>query len=228
MLLSRSSIADLQAQISAYRSSGEKMTAIDRSVTLSRALPCLCSHRLIGHLPHPAPVCVHLNRRLWLPPLPCTRPMKTLTVLSLLLLTLGLSLSSVTAQDLPDNAADLPISHLLSLASSALSAGRSASALEVYDHILQRDKSDVATLYKRATVRLAINQLHKAKEGFKEVLAVKEFGQARLQLARICAKLGEYQEARREVDLFLKTGESKEGAELVCRFSLSRAGETMT
>jgi DnaJ family protein C protein 3 len=122
-------------------------------------------------------------------------------------------------RDLPDNAADLPISQLLSLASTALSAGRSASALEIFDHILIRDPSDFATLYKRATIRLATNQLSKAKDGFKEVLRVKEFDQARLQLAKIYAKLGEFDDAKKEVDELLKHSTlKKEGTELVCSF----------
>ena len=104
---------------------------------------------------------------------------------------------------LPENAADLPISQLLSLASTALSSGKSASALSIYDYCLERDPSDFATLYKRATVRLATGQWAKAKEGFAEVLRIKEFDQAHVQLAKLHLKLGEFGEAQREVDAFL-------------------------
>lgn len=118
--------------------------------------------------------------------------------------------------DLPENAADLPISQLLTLASTAISSGRSAAALEIFDHILVRDPSDFATLYKRATIRLATNQLARAKDGFREVLKVKEFDQARLQLAKIHAKLGEFDDAKVEVNALLKHAPSnKEGLELV-------------
>lgn len=121
------------------------------------------------------------------------------------LASLGLCLLTVAlAQELPDDAADLPISHLLGLASTALAGGKSHAALNIYEHILERDPSDFATLYKRATVRLATGQLGKAKDGFHAVLAVREFDQAHLELARICAKLGEYDEAVKEVDTFLK------------------------
>ncbi|KAL8276466.1 hypothetical protein RQP46_011116 [Phenoliferia psychrophenolica] len=110
----------------------------------------------------------------------------------------------VASQDLPDDAADLPISRLLSLASTALSSGKSHSALSIYEHILERDPTDFATLYKRATVRLATGQLAKAKDGFRAVLEVREFDQAHLELARIHAKLGEYDEGVKEVDTYLK------------------------
>lgn len=130
----------------------------------------------------------------------------------LLAVTLFLLLSPfVLAQDLPDNAHDLPISHLLTLASTALSSGKSASALSIYDHILERDPTDFSTLYKRATIRLATGQLVKAKDGFRAVLAVRDFDQAHLELARIHAKLGEYAEALAEVDVFLKMHKPKEG-----------------
>lgn len=123
----------------------------------------------------------------------------------------------VAHQDLPENASELPISQLLNLATTALGAARPASALEIYDHILTRDPSDFSTLYKRATMRLAINQLGKAKDGFREVLQVKEFDQARLQLAKIHAKLGEFEDAKKEVDELLRHSSSnKEGIELVC------------
>ncbi|GAA5837567.1 hypothetical protein JCM3766R1_006847 [Sporobolomyces carnicolor] len=108
------------------------------------------------------------------------------------------------AARLPDNASELPLSHLLSLAQTALATGKTADALSIYDHCLARDPSDFTTLYKRATTRLASGQYSKAKEGFLEVLEVREYEPARLQLAKIHAKLGEYQHARGEIDLFVK------------------------
>ena len=108
------------------------------------------------------------------------------------------------AARLPDNASELPLSHLLSLAQTALATGKTADALSIYDHCLARDPSDFTTLYKRATTRLASGQYSKAKEGFLEGLEVREYEPARLQLAKIHAKLGEYQHAREEIDLFVK------------------------
>ncbi|KAK4693798.1 hypothetical protein P7C70_g8864, partial [Phenoliferia sp. Uapishka_3] len=121
----------------------------------------------------------------------------------------------IAAQDLPENAADLPISHLLTLASTALSGGKSHSALSIYEHILERDPTDFATLYKRATVRLATGQLGKAKDGFKAVIDVRDFDQAHLELAKICGKLGEYEEALKEVGVYLGMvkGKAKEEAD---------------
>jgi len=109
-------------------------------------------------------------------------------------------------QDLPDNAADLPISHLLTLASTALASGKTHSALAIYDHCIGRDPSDVTTLFKRATARLAAGQWSRAKEGFGEVLAQREWAEARWQLVKLHAKLGELDDAKREVDVLLKKG----------------------
>lgn len=122
---------------------------------------------------------------------------------------------SSTAFDLPEDASSLPISHLLTLASTALSSGQSIQALTIYDHVLLRDSTDFATLYKRATVRLATGQWSKAKEGFREVLAVREFAGARLQLAKLATKLGEFGEAKKEVELYLKMLSDKASKEYI-------------
>ncbi|GAA5874872.1 hypothetical protein JCM3774_006551 [Rhodotorula dairenensis] len=111
---------------------------------------------------------------------------------------------AVCAAGLPDNAADLPLATLLSLAQDALAQGKSADALSIYDHCLERDPADFATLYKRATVRLASGHLARAKDAFHEVLAVRDYDLAHLQLARIHAKLAEYDQARAEIDTFLR------------------------
>lgn len=113
---------------------------------------------------------------------------------------------SILAQDLPDNASELPISQLLDLASTALSSGKTHSALAIYDHCLSRDPSDVTTLFKRATARLAAGQWSRAKEGFGQVLEQREWAEARWQLVKLHAKLGELEEAKREVDVLLNKG----------------------
>ncbi|GAA6029700.1 hypothetical protein JCM8097_001008 [Rhodosporidiobolus ruineniae] len=115
------------------------------------------------------------------------------------------------ASALPSDAASLPLDHLLTLAQSSLAQGKTLDALELYDHVLDRQPDDVATLYKRATVRLAAGQLHKAKDGFLQVLAVRDHEQAHLQLARIHAKLAEYPEAKNEIDTFLRAAKDKAG-----------------
>ncbi|GAA5821864.1 hypothetical protein JCM11251_004752 [Rhodosporidiobolus azoricus] len=122
-----------------------------------------------------------------------------------------LAFAALARASLPDDASSLPLAQLLSLAQQSLASGKSHDALALYDHVLERDPQDFATLYKRATVRLATGQLGKAKEGFLEVLAVREYEQAHLQLAKIQAKLAEYQEARNELDTFLRAAKEKEG-----------------
>ncbi|GAA6014712.1 hypothetical protein JCM10207_006913 [Rhodosporidiobolus poonsookiae] len=122
-----------------------------------------------------------------------------------------LALAALASASLPDDAASLPLSHLLSLAQQSLAQGKSHDALSLYDHVLTRDPADFATLYKRATVRLATGQLARAKEGFHEVLAVRDYDQAHLQLAKIHAKLAEYGDAKNEVDTFLRAVDGKDG-----------------
>ncbi|GAA5870180.1 hypothetical protein JCM8547_006910 [Rhodosporidiobolus lusitaniae] len=124
-----------------------------------------------------------------------------------------LALSALARASLPDDLSSLPLSQLLSLASESLKAGKSHEALSLYDHVLERDPQDHATLYKRATVRLAAGQLAKAKDGFVEVLAVREYDQAHLQLAKIHARLAEYPEAKNEIDTFLRAVKGKDGME---------------
>ncbi|GAA5895097.1 hypothetical protein JCM6882_008283 [Rhodosporidiobolus microsporus] len=122
-----------------------------------------------------------------------------------------LAFAALAGASLPDDASSLPLQQLLSLAQQSLAQGKSYDALALYDHVLERDPQDFATLYKRATVRLATGQLGKAKDGFAEVLSVREYEQAHLQLARIHAKLAEYAEAKNELDTFLRAAKEKEG-----------------
>ncbi|GAA6004848.1 hypothetical protein JCM11491_002254 [Sporobolomyces phaffii] len=127
-----------------------------------------------------------------------------------------LSVVPLIAAQLPDNAGELPLSHLLSLAQTALASGQTTHALSIYDHCLVRDPSDFTTLYKRATVRLAQGQYQRAKDGFLDVLRVREYEPARWQLAKIYAKLGQYENAREQIDLYSKTasGPSAEAHQL--------------
>jgi DnaJ family protein C protein 3 len=124
-----------------------------------------------------------------------------------------LAVIPLIAAQLPDNASDLPLSHLISLAQTALSSGQTSQALSIYDYCLERDPSDFTTLYKRATVRLASGQYSKAKEGFNQVLQVREYEPARLQLGKIHAKLGEYLKAREEIDIYLKATKGRDSAD---------------
>ncbi|POY74059.1 hypothetical protein BMF94_2871 [Rhodotorula taiwanensis] len=129
---------------------------------------------------------------------------------ALVVYTLTAALAACAA-GLPDNAADLPLASLLSLAQDALSQGKSNDALQIYDHCLERDPTDFATLYKRATVRLASGHLARAKDGFRDALAVRDYDLAHLQLAKIHAKLAEYDDARGELDTFLRAAKKDRG-----------------
>ncbi|KAM0788665.1 hypothetical protein ACM66B_002764 [Microbotryomycetes sp. NB124-2] len=120
---------------------------------------------------------------------------------------------------LPDDAPRLSVQHLLGLAQTALASGDTQSALKIYDHCLEREPDDVATSYKRATVRFALGHYAKAREGFQDVVKLRnEWDQPHLQLAKVNAKLGQLDDALAAADSFLKLTEmaktSTEYAEL--------------
>ncbi|KAK4055783.1 hypothetical protein OIV83_000330 [Microbotryomycetes sp. JL201] len=122
--------------------------------------------------------------------------------------------SCVAAGGLPDNAGDLAVQHLLGLAQSALASGDTQSALKIYDHCLEREPNDVATAYKRATVRLALGHWSKARDGFQDVIRLRnDWDQAHLQLAKVDAKLGQLDEALQAADTFFKLTDSKTGTD---------------
>ncbi|SGZ27612.1 BQ5605_C026g10141 [Microbotryum silenes-dioicae] len=132
------------------------------------------------------------------------------------------SASAATSGGLPENAASLPAAQLLSLATSALTSGKTATALQVYDHLLERDPNDVATLYKRATVRYALGQWSRAKEGFYDVLERNDaFDEARVKLGHAMTKLGEYSGAREQVSkLAARQAHAQEAAQLLREVNL--------
>ncbi|GAA6063958.1 hypothetical protein JCM10212_004913 [Sporobolomyces blumeae] len=127
-----------------------------------------------------------------------------------LLALLASSVHHVASTSLPDDPASLPVSHLVDLASTLLAEGNPVDALHLYDEVLHRDPDDFSTLYKRATVRLAQGHYLKAKDAFHDVLRVRDYAPARLALAKIHAKLGEYKQAKQQVDLYLKDPSSKD------------------
>ncbi|BGP14952.1 hypothetical protein JCM10213_007246 [Rhodosporidiobolus nylandii] len=144
-----------------------------------------------------------------------------------LFVTLALAALARASTSLPDDPASLPLAQLLSLAQQSLAQGKSHDALSLYDHVLTRDPADFATLYKRATVRLATGQMAKAKEGFLEVLAVRDYDQAHFQLAKIYAKTAEYAEAKNELDTFLRAAKKAGGMDKEVREAQALRGQVV-
>ncbi|SCV70553.1 BQ2448_3315 [Microbotryum intermedium] len=147
----------------------------------------------------------------------------SLGLLVAVLATSSTTFVAASAGGLPENAASLPAAQLLSLATSALTSGKTATALQVYDHLLERDPNDVATLYKRATVRYALGQWSRAKEGFNDVLERNEaFDEARVKLGNALVKLGEYSGAREQVSkLGANHAHAQEAAHLLREVNLA-------
>lgn len=102
------------------------------------------------------------------------------------------------------NADEMPTAKLSEMATRQM-ASDPQSALELFGHVLERTPDDVVTLYKASSVRLSLGQYSKAKDGFAKVLLLKpDQEQARLQLAKLHAKLAEYPEAKKHIKLYLK------------------------
>lgn len=103
---------------------------------------------------------------------------------------------------------------LISLATAQISSTNPIDiAIDKLDALLAINPNDFSTLYKKAVIRLSQGSLSKAKDGFKEVLKVREFDQAYLQLAKIYSKLGEFPRGLENVESFLKMGSNAQNAE---------------
>ncbi|QUC18819.1 uncharacterized protein UV8b_03060 [Ustilaginoidea virens] len=118
------------------------------------------------------------------------------------------SVRTCVAQDIP---ADLPISALLTSAQSHLARGETNEALAYYDAAIAKDPANYLTLFKRATTYLSLGRSHQASQDFGRVLELKpEFEQAHLQLAKIKAKVADWDGARAEYLSVAKGAESPE------------------
>jgi len=137
-------------------------------------------------------------------------------ILRLSALVLGaLVVSSATALDLSTVPNDLPISQLLTLASSALSSGSSADALAYYDIAISRDPSNYLTLFKRGATQLSLGRSAQALRDFDNVLAIKpDFEGALTQRAKLRARAADWTGARRDYEAAGRSSTSEELAAL--------------
>ena len=132
------------------------------------------------------------------------KPLHALT--ASLLLTLPLTSSSPA--DIPN---DLPISQILTLASTAFSSGSPVDALAYYDIALQRGPPDFLTLFKRGATYLSLGRSSQALSDFDKALVLKpDFEGALIQRAKIRQRNADWAGARSDLAKFASTTKGAE------------------
>lgn len=123
-----------------------------------------------------------------------------------------LASATLAAVDIP---ADTPVSVLLTSAQSHLARGETSEALAYYDAAVSKDPTNYLTFFKRATTYLSLGRSNQASEDFGKVLELKPgFEGAHLQLAKIKARIADWDGARSEYVAAKKDAESIELSEL--------------
>lgn len=116
--------------------------------------------------------------------------------------------SLVTALSPSDIPSDTPISSLLASANAHLAQGETNDALTYYDIAISRDPQNYLTYFRRGATYLSLGRTAQATQDFDKVLTIKPgFEGALQQRARIKAKLGEWDAARKD---FQAHGHSEE------------------
>lgn len=125
----------------------------------------------------------------------------------LTLFSAALLLSCVVAES-PDPT--LPVSSLLASADALLARGDKHGALDHFDAAVQKDPSNYLTLFKRGATYLSLGRPSQASADFNAVLQLKpDFEAALLQRARLRAKGGDWDAARRD---YTSAGRAKHAA----------------
>lgn len=135
-------------------------------------------------------------------------PLAKLAIAAGILTTAG----ALSPQDIPS---DLPVSSLLTSAQTHLSKGETSEALVYYDAAIARDPNNYLTLFKRATTFLSLGRTTQATDDFTRVLKLKPgFEGAHIQLAKIRAKVADWDGARADFNAANRGPDSTEVQEL--------------
>jgi DnaJ family protein C protein 3 len=103
---------------------------------------------------------------------------------------------------------DTPISSLLASANAHLAKGKTNDALTYYDIAISRDPENYLTYFKRGATYLSLGRTAQATQDFDKVLTIEPgFEGALLQRAKIKAKNGEWEAAKKDYDATGKAGE---------------------
>jgi len=122
---------------------------------------------------------------------------------SLLLLAV-ISLLAGMAHSESSSSSDLPTAQLVLKANSFLASSKPSKALEIYEQVLERNPDDYSILFMKATAQRSLGQNHHASLTFQKVLSLKEYDEARIELARIYLKSGDYDACHSELESFRK------------------------
>ncbi|KAK2628919.1 hypothetical protein QTJ16_002022 [Diplocarpon rosae] len=128
--------------------------------------------------------------------------------LSTLALATLLSSTSVLAISSSEIPSDTPISSLLATANDHLAKGETNDALTYYDVAISRDPKNYLTYFKRGATYLSLGRTVQATSDFDKVLSIKpDFEGALLQRAKIRAKNGEWEAAKKDYQSHGASGE---------------------
>ena len=141
------------------------------------------------------------------------RPTFALWATTTLLLT---HLPTLSLSESPDTIpADLPVSKILTLASTSLSSGNSQQALSYFDIAASRDPQNYLTYFKRGATYLSLGRSSAALKDFDKVLFIRPgFEGALTQRAKIHGRNGDWEAARRDYTDAGKKGDSEEVTEM--------------
>lgn len=141
----------------------------------------------------------------------------------LILTTIHLLSQVVISESTGTEHADLTTSQLIDKANSLLANGLSTKALEWFDLALDRNPDDYLTLYKKATTQMSLGHYNHASLSFQKVLELKDFDKARIQLAKIYLKLGDFDACKSQIDQHLAAGKDPSSAMSTLQTDLATA-----
>lgn len=111
------------------------------------------------------------------------------------------SLPLVTALNAKDIPADIPVSQLISSATTALAQGNGQDALTYFDVAINRDPQNYLTIFRRGAAYLQLGKSSQASHDFDRVLAIKPtFEGALVQRAKIKSRNGNWDSAKSDYE----------------------------
>ena len=121
-------------------------------------------------------------------------------------------LSAYLAEASPaEEAADLPVSEILALASKAQASGSTQNALAYYDVAIDRDPKNYLTYFRRGATYLSVGRSPQALADFDKVLTIRPgFEGALNQRAKLRARSGDWSGARDDYTAAKKKADSEE------------------
>ncbi|KAI5793753.1 hypothetical protein DFH27DRAFT_143154 [Peziza echinospora] len=109
--------------------------------------------------------------------------------------------ANASADQKPLTNTNVPVQHLIDAANALLAQGDMHGALDNFDAAIKKDPSNYLTIFKRGATYLSLGRPSQATADFDKVLQIKpDFEAALVQRARIRAKAGEWELARKDFE----------------------------